>query len=261
MNTEKRINRIKALLAKAGSTDSQAEAEALFVKAHEMMLKWRISEEDIKETDDSVVEANEILAFEFSLEGSWERELARVIVWSNCCHYTWRKESKKMTLFGEKRDVQLVKFLYETTRETFRRLSRSEYNKLKKIKIEEWKARFDRDYTEKDLNAMGVLPYRSVYIRSFLNGCCAGLSKSIRRMTQDYFTTVNQQKGYEVLVLNKVEKSRQYANSLSFVKVVGSFKGAVGSAEAFLEGEKTGKAHIMTIPVEHTKKNENRLLK
>lgn len=47
------VEKIKALLAKAASTDSQAEAEAFLAKAHELMAKHQLEAEDL-ETDDPV---------------------------------------------------------------------------------------------------------------------------------------------------------------------------------------------------------------
>lgn len=44
MSEEKRITKIQALLAKAESTDSEEESDALFAKAEELMVKWSIDE-------------------------------------------------------------------------------------------------------------------------------------------------------------------------------------------------------------------------
>lgn len=50
------VEKIKALLAKAASTDSQAEAEAFLAKAHELMEKHQLGAEDL-ERDDPIDES------------------------------------------------------------------------------------------------------------------------------------------------------------------------------------------------------------
>lgn len=50
-DTKKMIERIKALLAKASSTDHEAEAEVFFTKAYELMEKYQIDSGDLDKDD------------------------------------------------------------------------------------------------------------------------------------------------------------------------------------------------------------------
>ncbi len=233
------IKKVKKLLAKAGSTDSPQEAESLFVAAQKLMVKHRIQQADLAD-DKQEIEPDSIACFEYRLEGNWELKLARVIAKANCCDFVYGKYASKhlsketlqeyniITFYGVEQDVQLVKYLFETTRSTFRRISKKEYIRIHKEGSNEPKNRF---------------------IRSFLLGACHGLSQKISKMTADHIVETNAT-GYELAVRNALQKSKDYIRNNVNTKSTKSTS-STGSIEGFNSGVKTGKTHIMTMPVEH----------
>lgn len=250
------IEKVKKLLAKAGSTDSPQEAEALFVAAQKLMVKHRIQQSELN--DDQVFEvlANEVAAFQFKLEGMWELELASVIARANCCKVTWKtwsassKSAKnykyvggnrldfcKITFYGVEQDVQLVKFLYETTRDTFRRLSKSEARAANKV---------------------SALANKNRFIRSFLLGAAEGLGTHIRKMTADHV----QESGattYDLVVRTQLQKVEQWLTDNVKTKTV-KVNSEPGDLAGYASGMEAGMNHSMHIPVETTSSNNNKQL-
>lgn len=240
MSESKKIIKIQHLLAKAGSTDSPQEAEALFVKAQELMVKWRIEESQLEEQQETNIEQNDVSCFKRKLEGNWELKLAGALCRPNGCDYTYGKHSQRIILYGAAKDVELVKYFIETTRETFRRIARKEYSALLK------------KYGKHDPD----LPKKNKYIRSFLLGACAGLADKMERMTR---YTVQQTDGvdaqsYGLIVRTALEKVENHIMENVAVKVVKS-RTHVGDLSAFSNGVKTGKNHSLHIPVSTTKSN------
>ena len=116
MDSEKIKGKIQKLLAKADSTDSPQEAENLFVKANELMIKFKISQFDIDElnqVDTGAVETNQIEFGKVSLEGKWEIDLMAAICEHQGCDYTWKTWSKVFTVYGSKEDTEMAIYFFE----------------------------------------------------------------------------------------------------------------------------------------------------
>lgn len=235
-DTHPMLEKIRKLLAKAGSTDSPAEAENLFATAQKLMVKHRISQADLKQ-DDGPIQSNEVTAFENRLEGEWEVSLARTIFHVNGCDYIRNKHGSKFEVFGSVHDVQLVKYLYETTRECFRRLAKSEWRK----------------------NQHSTETKKNQYIRSFLVGACAGLKEKIRKMTAEA-EAETKTSGYGLIMANKMQVVRDHIIATQNV-VMGKARGGVaGSNDGYGDGVKAGRAHVMHLPVTGGSTNNGNLL-
>lgn len=247
------IEKVKKLLAKAGSTDSPQEAEALFVAAQKLMVKHRIQQHELQEETDTLIEKHQIECFAKRLEGMWEVELASTIFWNNCVHYTWNKRATTLSIYGTEQDVQLVKYLFETTRTTFRRLAKSEYLRIRLETIHE---NFGNSYPENNsmytehLEKEGILAKKNQFIRSFLVGACKGLNYKIVRMTQEHV----QQTGatsYSLVTKTALERAFNYVTQNVTTRSVNANIEA-GNAQAYGAGVAIGRAHSMYIPVEQT---------
>jgi hypothetical protein len=224
------IAKIQKLLAKAGSTDSPQEAEALFTMAQSLMVKHRIEQSALNVTDESEVLHNAVQCFKFRLEGNWEVKLASTIARPNCCDTIYNKHTGVITFYGVQQDIDLVLYLFETTRETFRRISKSEFRKgTKENTIQDGKNKF---------------------IRSFLLGACYGLSTKIQQMTAQHVEESGS-KGYEIMITSALEKVKNYMSANANFKTVKS-NTTPGSVEGFTAGVKTGKNHSLNAPITGT---------
>ena len=217
------LKKVKALITKAESTDSPAEAETFFTKAQELMVRHRISQADLNTLDPDIIQQDEVAAFKNRLEGEWETILARVIFRTNGCEYVRCKDIAKFKIYGEKHDIALVKYLFETTRDTFRRLSKSQWRNAE-------------THTKKNQ-----------YIRSFLVGACDGLAQQIKRMTAE----VVQETGattYALMLTNKVVKAREHILAQGGVKQTKTHT-TPGSVEGYVQGVIAGSRHKLHRPV------------
>jgi hypothetical protein len=241
------IDKVKKLLSKAGSTDSPSEAEALFTAAQKLMVKHRIAQNDLDEADQPTILKNEVLCFANRLEGNWELRLARTLSRPNGCDYVYSKikhkytsaaEHNKISFYGTEQDTQLVQFFFETTRETFRRLARSEYRRL---------------------NQQGSpMPPKNQFIRSFLLGACDGLASKITKMTADHVQEVKATT-YDLALRNQLQTVQDYIKTNLDTKTVKATR-AAGSSEGYAQGVKAGKAHTLHIPVAtSTSSRQNKL--
>ena len=234
------LSKIIKLLEKAGSTDSPAEAESLFAMAQKLMVKHRISQSDLNVTPQDEILESEVLCFVNKLEGNWELKLARVLSRPNCCDYIYSKFKSrfsknvsafnKICFFGADQDIQLVKFFFETTRETFRRIARSEYRRL--IKQGE------------------IIPNKNSFIRSFLIGACEGLGSKLQTVTAEQVKESGST-GYELIARTALEKVQQHIKTTQDIKSVKS-RTSIGSSQGFAQGVETGKKHSLHIPVQTT---------
>ena len=96
--------KIAKLLAKAKSTDSQSEADALMSKAIKMMLEYNISEMDVTAAQNEITEKTS------KYGAGWKQRLKNVIYQHNHCTIT--KGGKKMTVYGNKTDIAVSEFMY-----------------------------------------------------------------------------------------------------------------------------------------------------
>jgi hypothetical protein len=105
------LDRVRALLAKAESTDFPAEAEAYSGKAQELITRYRI-EEALATAD-----RTEIVPFarRIGVDHPYESEKAGLldaVARANQCHTVWSPELGFSTVFGFDADIDAVELLY-----------------------------------------------------------------------------------------------------------------------------------------------------
>lgn len=240
---EKLINKVKKLLRKADSTDSPEEAESLLVKASTLMMRYKIKESEVEEEKEFEIKVNQSTYAEISLEGKWETALASKIAKYQDCKITWRTNTNKLTFYGDEHDVKMSIYFYEQARAIFRSLSRKEYNAKKNQVKKDYP-----DLTLRQMEKIGYISYRSVYVRSFLYGAAAGLGKKLSDMKRQILEEEASEQ-YGLMILNQIEKINMYLTEKVKPKKNGN-SGATGDREAMLKGYESGQKHNLAIGVE-----------
>jgi hypothetical protein len=104
------LDRVRALLAKAESTDFPAEAEAFSAKAQELIARHRIEDAFTSERADVNPFARRI-----GVDHPYESEKASLldaVARANSCRTVWSPELGFSTLFGFDSDIDAVELLY-----------------------------------------------------------------------------------------------------------------------------------------------------
>ena len=104
------LHRVRALLAKAESTDFPAEAEAYSAKAQELIARHSIADALAEHTAEVVPYARRI-----GVDHPYENEKAGLldaVARANRCHTVWSPELGFSTVFGFDADIDAVELLY-----------------------------------------------------------------------------------------------------------------------------------------------------
>jgi hypothetical protein len=249
MENNKAFDKIKKLLLKANSTDSPHEAETFLLKAHKLMMKFKIDKSEFDKANgvDEPILFNQVKIFEVSLEGVWETDLLATISRSQGCDMCWL--GNVADVYGEKHDVEMSIYFFTQARNAFRNLSRIEYLNRKKTVMDRY-PHCDRKLLEK----LKYLPYRNVFIRSFLYGAVIGLSRKLHQTKMDESDESQQ---YAILVKTQLEKVGNYLSEHVKPKMQKA-QGSFGDSEAVRKGMETGQNHNLSIgldSVNETKEN------
>lgn len=255
------IEKIRKIIAKADSTDSQEEANAFMTKAQQLLLKHNLQMSDVEYDNTKIKGAYESVEFgNVKEEGKWETLLMSVICEFNMCHSLIHKyknvKKGTMSVIGESHNIETTLYMYETAREVFRRLSKQAYNELRKQTLNAWPG-----FSELELQKSKYLPYRMPFIRSYLKGCASGLYRKMEEMreevlndatnsdndSQDDQINTNQ---YDLMVVNNNEAIEKFIQDK-----FGDVKSAntnfrAGSRHAFKQGFEQGKSYNLAKQVQ-----------
>lgn len=120
------VEKIKALLAKAASSDHQAEAEVFLAKAHELMEKHQLDAADL-ETDDPVDGEEYYTKGNVKAAPDWDFMLIFAVAkYFGCkaCRNTTKDGKWTMDLVGRESARVTAKAMHEYLVKTVRRLGR-----------------------------------------------------------------------------------------------------------------------------------------
>lgn len=210
MEKEDIIVKIKKLLALSESSNENESKNAL-LKAQELLIKNKLSMEDIKENETEKVEVStEITDITFT-RAKWKSRLADVIADNFCCYnYILRSGTNRIVFMGKKEDVLVCKIVYSYAIESIK-------STVKRMQYHFYKRRISVRGLETD------------YALGFIEG----LKKSFEEQKSK-----NQEWG---LVIIKDSKVVEEYKKITFTKTANFNSKYSGFSKAYEAGEKDGK--------------------
>lgn len=113
---ERIIDKIQKLLAKAESTNSVHEAEALFAKAQEWMIQYAIDEAKLIATGKQ--ERQDPVAVDATISDPYFREKARLLYYvakfNGCKSIRTSDRNRRCTIVGMPKDIEFVQILFSS---------------------------------------------------------------------------------------------------------------------------------------------------
>jgi len=217
MATSKLIEKIQKILTlsnDAGATPE--EADTAFQMANKLLLQHNLTVSDVQFKIQSDGITQDTYAVEIGTvkeEGNWESTLMATLCEFNLCgcitHRTKSKREATMTIIGTKENIEVVLYLFDIARRLYRMHSKNQYNKYRKAMIE---SNAHLGLTELELQKEKRLAYRTVWIRSYLKGCVAGLFGKLtaqkKELTQD--VTSDHSVGMELMVIDNKKQIQEY---------------------------------------------------
>lgn len=221
MTKENIISKIKALLEKNTSNGaSENEALTALKKAKELMVKYLISEEDLKSSENEIVFVEvEKYKYKYKLSGFLVDmcNLFDCVIIQNC-------KTKNYFIFGTKQDVELCEYFYHY---------------LTRMIIFEKEKFLQTD----DAFYMMMEQNKATVSSSFINGFIIGLNKKLRILYQEKLKEVDTSvKNGSELVITRQEKAKEFVRDY-FNNDISKGRASKLNAkikEAYLEGVSKG---------------------
>ncbi len=184
MSTEKLIDKIRKLLAKANGTDIQAEADTFIAHANKLMLEHNLNmtDMDIEEDDDNAITGVRDYA-EFN-STSWEKDLLNVVATHNFCKLVSTRTARNsktvsMTIVGSVSSIEMTTYTYNAARGSMIRISNLR-----------WKERITDGYSSHG---------KKVWMNSYLAGAVSGLNERFVKDRED--ARKANESGYGLMVI------------------------------------------------------------
>ncbi|GAB3652651.1 DUF2786 domain-containing protein [Glycomyces tarimensis] len=113
-DSSKVYDKIRALLAKAESTDADAEAEAFTAKAQQLIARHSINEALLAESSEAGLEAAPVRVYIARPYEQPKSELLHVVASANGCRAVYSREAGFCTVVGGETDLRAVELLYNS---------------------------------------------------------------------------------------------------------------------------------------------------
>lgn len=162
----KKLRKLQALYEGAKSINSEGEANNAAAAIQRLLTQYNLTLDEIQEEEEreGVIE-EEVNGFSYkSIGGRWESYLVFVICkWNFCKSFNIGTSYKRILIFGERENVEMVKWLRSFLSEKFVKLSSERFKEFKETE------EFKRKPISKDK-----------FQRSYLMGCVTGLEIKLK---------------------------------------------------------------------------------
>lgn len=195
---ESLIEKVKKLIAKARSTESEAEAQIFMAKASQLLTKYNLSMVDVEKPESKGISRHgtQLKYGQRGDEGDWESVLLAVLCVHNMCKSIIHPNDKVMTIIGRTDNCITTEYMFEATRDIIRSLSNKRWIEYRNEMLESYP-----DDTEETLRKSKLLPWDSTWKRSYLKGAVSGLH-------------IKFQEEKEEMIRKEEEKQREEAESI-----------------------------------------------
>lgn len=169
---EKMQWKIKMLIDKANSTDSPQEAEALMMKANELLLKYNLDASHVMSKEQ--VQKTGVQEDTIGFDEEWHRVLMSTICKHNLCDMLISRYNGRLHVIGRPANVNAVIMMYDFYRTAILRIAMDAY----------------KTYLKEDEAEMGVKIKRKAghedkFINAYIGGAIDGAGKKMKEQ-MDY---------------------------------------------------------------------------
>lgn len=233
------IIKIRKLLAVANDKGaSEHEAETAALMATQLMEKYNISRKEV-DIEVSDIGQTQIWAYIKRVEGQkWEWALLQTLAKHNFCKVVGNNNSRGilLTLMGEEDNRKMVEETFYMLRWKFRDLLKIRYADYKKgirsVLMKKLTPEFiDRHWAE--IVKEGLVSSESVWTRSYLSGCVAGLAKRLHdenkpEDTQEYGLVLKKhESAIEKYIENQIGEVREKKSRKEIIDEEAYIKGVI----------------------------------
>ena len=161
------IEKIKALLAKAQSTDSQPEREAFMAKANELLIKYNIDMASVRDVKDK----SDIQSVIIRYTEKWELALLSTIARNNLCQLVIMAGTGEVDCMGKATNLDVTVFMFEFYRNSILELS--------------LKAFFAMVQKVKELTGVNMSGKKNQFIESYYVGAVDGVKEVLNKVAEN----------------------------------------------------------------------------
>ncbi len=206
------LDRVRALLAKAESTDFPAEAEAYSAKAQELISRHRIAEALTSADRAEVVPFARRIGVDHPYE-SEKASLLDAVARANQCRTVWSPELGFSTVFGFDADIDAVELLYTSLLvQAGRAMARDEPAKGGKARVKAFRRSFGVAYAVRIGERLELTTRREIAQHSDLLPILRGRDIKVREAMDQAFPRTVKARGSRIDSLEGWESGRAAAD-------------------------------------------------